>query len=202
MHARHRRPTIRRVRDCDWQQGQVVSLRPPRLPLDLVALNAEEDRVTAPGVPGVFNPPEAPSNDLYREEVPLYEEEERTTLARLIPLKSDVHAILDDPEKTLAYIRKMQASLPDPDSALDSLVAVYEDRVAKLAKERAHAAAIVAQAHIAADETERPKPKPRRKQTTTVKRNAGAMAKLQPHIWKIVFSTICVWGLVQLALMR
>lgn len=125
------------------------------------------------------------------------EEEEKATLARFIPLNSEMRQLWGDPEETLAYIRKVQASIPDGDAALDSLVAVYEDRVARIEKERARAAEMIAQANAAGEresETARPK-----RQLTPLDR---AVVKLQPHLWKIVFSTISVWGLLQLALTR
>src|SRR5688500_6928138 len=124
------------------------------------------------------------------------DEDDEATLARFIPIDSEVRALLDDPEQTLAYIRKVQASIPDPDSALDSLVSVYEERVARLEKERAHAAAIVAQTAVAANDVRKPvKKKP-------AKSDHRTLVKLEPHLWKIVYSTICLWGLLQLALTR
>jgi hypothetical protein len=167
MQAHRRRPTIRRVRDWD----PPTSLRAPRVPLDLAPI----------------------ARPFYEEDE---DEEEKATLARFVPINSEIRAILEDPEQTLAYIRKVQASVPDPDSALDSLVAVYEDRVARLERERVQAVAIVAQAnehHARARETVRPK-----RETKSV----GAIAKLQPHLWKMVYGTICVWGLLQLMLTR
>lgn len=125
------------------------------------------------------------------------DEADKATLARILPSNSEVRALLDDPEKTLAYIRKVQATISDHDSALDSLVAVYEDRVQRLAKERAHAEAIAAQAQVAADKARRAVETYRRPRAEKT-----MFAKLQPHVWKIVYSTICVWGLVQLALTR
>lgn len=121
------------------------------------------------------------------------DEEETVTLARFVPVDSEVRALLDDPETTLAYIREVRASIPDPDSALDSLVAVYEERVARLEKDRAHAAAIVAQANVRRAAAAQPAP---------ARSSEGPLARMQPHFWKIVYSTICVWGLLQLALTR
>jgi hypothetical protein len=123
------------------------------------------------------------------------DEDEMKTLARFIPINSEVRALLDgdDLQKTLAYIRKVQASIPDEDAALDSLVAIYEERVARLQKERVHAAAIISQTKVVAVQApKRPKPTPKPR----------TMEKLQPHVWKIVYSGICVWGLLQLALTR
>lgn len=125
------------------------------------------------------------------------DEEDKATLARFIPIDSEVRALLDDPEQTLAYIRKVRASIPDADTALDSLVSVHEDRVARLAKERAQAAAIVAYAPpVAANDVRKPTKK------TPTKSVDQTLLRLQPHVWKIVYSTICVWGLIQLALTR
>ena len=197
MQARGRKPTIRRVRD--WEPpvspsaAPVISaaissslssspLRAPRVPLDLV-------RPT---------PQAMPIARIYVEEND-DEEDEMKTLARFVPINSEIRALLDgdDLEETLAYMRKVQASIPDEDAALDSLVAVYEERVARLQKEREHAAAIIAQAKVVAEEPRRPvKPK------TTPKPLDRALVKLQPHFWKIIYSTICVWGLLQLALTR
>lgn len=192
MFAHRRRPTIRRVRD--WEPNTAPDLRPARVPLDLL-------------------PPSSSSRDTLQT-VPLAlpilhddddDEMEKATLARYIPLKSDVHEILD-PEQTLARIREVQASIADPDAALDSLVAVYEERVERLAKQRAHAAAIVAQA-CSAPESRATHPRPgakgnRGKTKRTKKPLDRALVKLQPHLWKIVYSTICLWGLLQLALTR
>lgn len=132
---------------------------------------------------------------------PYYEEdedeEEKATLARFIPLNSEVRALRGDPEETLAYIRKMQASIPDSDAALDSLIAVYEDRVARIEKERARADEMIAATNAVAErarESRRPK-----QPLTPLDR---AFVTLQPHLWKIVYSTICLWGLLQLALTR
>ena len=125
------------------------------------------------------------------------DEAEKETLARYVPRISELRALLEEPEETLAYMRKVQASIPDPDSALDSLVKVYEDRVERRAKEReladelAYAAAIAEQR---ARETARPK-----KPVSAVDRT---MLTLQPHFWKVVYGVICCWGLVQLALTR
>jgi hypothetical protein len=177
MLARRPRPTIRRVRDWDASS----SLRAPRVPLDLVSIRE--------------TPPTMPIARPYYEEDE--DDDEKATLARFIPIRSEVRALLDDPEETLAYMRKVQASIPDPDSALDSLVAVYEERVAWLERERAQAAELVTQMNIAAErvrETARPK--------REVKPLDRVIVKLQPHVWKIVFSMISVWGLLQLALTR
>lgn len=136
----------------------------------------------------------------YYEEDYADDEEEKATLARFVPLDSEIRSLLDDPEETLAYIRRVQASVPDPDSALDSLVAVYEDRVERLARERVRAQEIAAQEKIVAEralETARA----RRAQSAPTPASL-AMAKLQPHFWKIVYSAICVWGLLQLAFTR
>lgn len=136
----------------------------------------------------------------YYEEDYADDEEEKATLARFVPINSEIRAILDDPEETLAYIRKVQASVPDPDSALDSLVAVYEDRVERLANERAHALELAAQANAVAErarETVRPKHAPKPAKPVEL-----AITTLRPHLWKIVYSAICVWGLLQLALTR
>ena len=133
---------------------------------------------------------------------PYYEEddeEEKATLARFIPINSEIRSILDDPEETLAYIRKVQASVPDPDSALDSLVAVYEDRVERLAQERARAAEQAAEEQAAAA---RARDTVRPTKTSTSKPVTEVVTKLQPHFWKIVYSAICVWGLLQLAFSR
>ena len=182
MHAPRRRPTIRRVRD--WGPAPMLSpsLRAPRVPLDLVP----------PSSGSLDTPRTLPIARPYYEEDD--EEEEKATLARFIPLNSEVRAILEDPEQTLAYMRTVQASMPDPDSALDSLVAVYEERVARLEKERAEAAAFVAP--MKAPE---PRPLAKKRELRPVDR---ALVKLQPHLWKIVFSTISLWGLVQLMLTR
>jgi hypothetical protein len=155
-------------------------MRAPRVPLDLVPMRETPQTI-------------AIARPYYEED----DEDEQATLARFIPINSEIRALLDDPEGTLAYMRKVQASIPDPDSALDSLVAVYEDRVARLERDRAQAAELVTQMNLAADRaraTVRPKQE--------VKPIDRLIVKLQPHVWKIVFSTICVWGLLQLTLTR
>ena len=129
------------------------------------------------------------------------DDDEMATLARFVPIDSEIRELLDDPEETLAYMRKVQASIPDPDSALDSLVAVYEERVARLEKARAHTAAIVAQANAASDSTERARETARRKRVVVTPTDR-LLLQLQPHLWKMVYGAICVWGLVQLALTR
>jgi hypothetical protein len=170
-----------------------MSLRAPRVPLDLIPPPSSSSRETSPTVP-IAKP-------YYAEDD---EEEEKATLARFIPLHSEMRALLEDPEETLAYIRKVQASIPDNDAALDSLVAVYEERVARLArleKERARAAETnVAATPKTVDEKARSTVRPAKR--TTVKPLDRALVKVQPHLWKIVYSTICVWGLLQLALTR
>src|SRR5262245_17136456 len=147
MNARARRPTIRRVKD--WEPS-VVSLRPPRVPLDLVPRAKPVERETVKQFPA------APMTDVTVEAPHRIDDPdpqgEAATLARFVPLDSEIRAILDDPEDTLAYMRKVQETLADPDSALDSLVAVYEERVAKIAREREEALAIVTKAKIAAED--------------------------------------------------
>jgi hypothetical protein len=199
MPAPRRKPTIRRVRD--WEPGSSTaplisaaisaslssSLRAPRVPLDLLPPPSSSSRETAPTMP-IARPYYEGDED----------EEEKATLARFVPINSEVRALFEDPEETLAYIRKAQASLPDTDAALDSLVAVYEDRVARLAKQREHAAEVLVQKKIVVEEKARETARPKK----NVKPLDRAVVKLQPHLWKIVYSTICVWGLLQLALTR
>lgn len=136
--------------------------------------------------------------DVTRDFDPL-DDDDAATLARLVPTDSEVREILDDPERTLAYMRKVQASIPDGDTALDSLIQVYEKRVERLEKERAQAIAIVAQAHVDAEEARERDRAKKKKPLPLVDRT---LVKMQPHLWKIVYSMICLWGLAQLALMR
>lgn len=183
MHAQ-RRPTIRRVRD--WAPSSAG----PEISLSIASA------LRSPAVPRDLLTPKAMpiARPYYAEDD---EEEEQATLARFVPINSEVRALLDDPEQTLAYMRKVQASMPDSDAALDSLVAVYEERVERLNAERAKAAEIIAPP---------PPPPPARKPKIAASLPAKpadrAMTMLRPHLWKIVYSTICVWGLLQLALTR
>jgi hypothetical protein len=131
------------------------------------------------------------------------DEAEKSTLARFVPINSEIRGLLDDPEETLAYIRTVQASMPDSDSALDSLVAVYEDRVERIKKERARRVNDVAPPPVAASKSrDAAKATTFRKPRQPTKPLDRALLKVQPHLWKIVYSTICVWGLLQLVLTR
>jgi hypothetical protein len=157
---------------------QDTALKPARIPRELVAVS--HDRTTRA----------VPIEELMRlaaDESP-----------RPPPVKSDIHEI----------VRAPQEKAVDPDSALGDLVSAYEDRVERLEKERARLEAIIAKANINPDAPQ-PKPIPRSQVPTekTKKKSAAtpvnrAMAKLQPHLWTIIFSTICVWGLLQLVFTR
>lgn len=107
----------------------------------------------------------------------------------------------DDDEPTLARF----VPIPDGDGALDSLVAVYGARVERLKKERAHPAATVAPANAIASAVVTAAPTRSRGEKRTTKQATPldrTFLKLEPHLWKIVYSAICLWGLAQLALIR
>lgn len=181
MLAARRPPTIRRVRDwtpAPARKSAVVHAAPRR---------------------------EAPTRPdpswLFREE----------DVATLVPTKSEIRAILAEADDaTVPYVRPVVAPPPPrmpmlstPDMQLASLVAVYEKRTDELAKGRAHARAIAAQAEANADvdpPTRQQRRKPRGRTAPPVLARAREVA--QAHAYKIIFSVLCVWGTLHLLLVR
>lgn len=177
MLAARRRPTIRRVRD--WTPGATV--RPPT--------EAAAGRPEAPTRPDPWS--------MFRED----------DIATLVPTNSEIRAILrSDDDETVPYLRPVVDPPPparspvvsSPDIALTALVAVYEKRAEQLAKERAHALAVVAQAHES-EPARRERPAAKRQRTMTT---ARVRELIGTHAYTIIFSLLCVWGTLHLLLVR
>lgn len=169
MLAARRRPTIRRVRD--WTPGATV--RPPAAPFAV--------RPPAPTQPDPWS--------MFREE----------DIATLVPKSSEIRALLrsdSDGDETVPWVRR-PAVASAPDTELAALVAVYERRAERLAKDRAHAHAILAQA-CQSDPPTRAQPKPAPCESTRVR----VREMLAEHAYTIIFSVLCVWGTLHLILVR
>jgi hypothetical protein len=190
MLSARRRPTIRRVRE--WSARGTLP-PPPRLVRD----EARDEARTLPAI------------DAWSA---LDEED----IATLVPTNSEVRALFDDfeegldeQEETLLYARRAANDhvLPSDDDgndepseviALGDLLSLYERRTEELAEQRAHARAIAMQAETAPPaERERTR---RRGQRRPSRREHFADF-LGRHFYTIVFSLICVGGMLQLLLL-
>lgn len=177
MLAAHRRPTIRRVRD--WTPGATV--RPPTAPIAA--------RPPAPTEPDPWS--------MFREE----------DIATLVPKTSEIRAILrSDSDETVPYVRPVVEPPPSsrrapiastPDMALGALIAVYEQRAEQLAKGRAHALAIVAQAQASEPPTQ-----VQRRLGERMRTRRRVRELIEAHAYTIIFSVLCVWGTLHLLLVR
>jgi hypothetical protein len=122
-------------------------------------------------------------------------------IATLVPKSSEIRALLQrdsDGDETVPWLRR-PAVASAPDTELAALVAVYERRAERLAKDRAHAIAIVAQACESDPPTRaQPKPEPKPRGST----RARVRELCAEHAYTIIFSVLCVWGTLHLILVR